>query len=77
MSKLIDDGRMADKLRQAFTMDLIASAQRALEDRGVVLTTVLPETPAETYDETRDTPLNKYGVWMLLGILAGVFLLRR
>lgn len=77
MADAQDRSRLADKTKNAFGIDIFAAAQRALEERGIIVP-LFPEQPAQTYEEKRDANpfLAKYLPIILLGALA-FFLMRR
>lgn len=67
---------MQDKLKNAFGIDFIAAAQKALEDRaGLRLVPIAVEQPGPTYEEAKKGL--QFSPLMLGAVLLLILLLRR
>jgi hypothetical protein len=67
-----DDTRINDKIKNAFGIDIIATAQRVLEERvNVKLVPVAQESAGITYEEKREGSLRPFiPMFLLIGLIA-------
>lgn len=73
MADAQDQSRLADKLVNAFTIDIFSAAQAALGERGITLKPFAENNTAPTYEEAKT--LTKVKPYIPLIGIASIFLL--